>query len=190
MAHELVVIGTSAGGLQALIALLHGLPATFPLPLVFVQHRSADIKSGVREVLQSYTDLTVREAEDKDAIAAGCVYLAPADYHLLIEADRTLALSTEGPVQNARPSIDVLFESAAEVYRENLVGVVLTGASADGARGVQRIKQCGGWVIVQDPATAESRVMPEAALAVVDADEVVPLDRLAESLRHLAVAMV
>jgi two-component system chemotaxis response regulator CheB len=189
MAFELIVIGTSVGGLNALSALLHGLPSTFSLPLVVVQHRSADGRSGVREVLQSYTDLTVVEAEDKDAIVAGRLYLAPADYHLLIEADRTLALSTEGPVQNARPSIDVLFESAADVYRESLVGVVLTGASADGARGVRRIKQCGGWLIVQDPATAESRVMPEAALSVVEADEVVPLDQLAGSLRQL-VAMV
>ena len=185
MAFELIVIGTSVGGLNALSALLRGLPSTFSLPLVVVQHRSADGRSGVREVLQSYTDLTVVEAEDKDAIVAGRLYLAPADYHLLIEADRTLALSTEEAVQNARPSIDVLFESAAEVYRESLVGVVLTGASADGARGVQRIKQCGGWLIVQDPATAESRVMPEAALSVVEADEVVPLDRLAGSLRQL-----
>jgi two-component system, chemotaxis family, protein-glutamate methylesterase/glutaminase len=186
MAFELIVIGTSAGGLQALSALLHGLAPKFPLPLVVVQHRSADVKSGIREILQGYTDLTVVEADDKEPIAAGRLYLAPADYHLLIEADRTLALSTEGPVQNARPSIDVLFESAAEVYRESVAGVVLTGASADGARGVQRIKQCGGWLIVQDPTTAESRVMPEAALAVVEADEVVPLDRLATSLRHLA----
>jgi two-component system chemotaxis response regulator CheB len=189
MPFELVVIGTSVGGLQALIALLDGLPATFPLPLVVVQHRSADLKSGIREILQQHTGLKVVEAEDKEAIAGGRLYLAPADYHLLIEPDRTLALSTEGPIQYARPSIDALFESAAEVYREGLVGVLLTGASADGARGVQRIKQYGGWLIVQDPATAESRVMPEAALGAVRADEVVALNRIAGSLRQLAVGV-
>lgn len=189
MPFELVVIGASVGGLQALIALLEGLPATFPLPLVVVQHRGADMKSGIRDVLQHHTGLVVVEAADKDAIRAGRLYLAPADYHLLIEPDRTLALSTEGPIQYARPSIDALFESAAEVYREKLVGVLLTGASADGARGVERIKKYGGWLVVQDPATAESRVMPEAGLAAVRADEIVPLNGIAASLRHLAVGI-
>jgi two-component system chemotaxis response regulator CheB len=189
MAYELVAIGTSVGGLQALIALLGELPPTFPLPIVVAQHRSADVKSGIREVLQTYTPLKVVEPEDKDQIEAGCVYLAPADYHLLVESDRTLALSTEGPVHYARPSIDVLFESAAEVYREALVGVVLTGASADGASGARRIKECGGRLVVQDPATAESRVLPDAALAAAAADEVVSLDRLPQTLRHLAAVL-
>jgi len=189
MAYELVAIGTSVGGLQALIALLGELPSTFPLPIAVAQHRSPDVKSGITEVLQNYTDLIVVEAEDKDEIEAGHVYLAPADYHLLVESDRTLALSTEGPVHYARPSIDVLFESAAEAYRQALVGVVLTGASADGARGARRIKECGGWLIVQEPATAESRVLPDAALAVAQADEVVTLDRLPQTLRHLAAVL-
>jgi two-component system chemotaxis response regulator CheB len=117
------------------------------------------------------------------------VYLAPADYHLLVESDRTFALSTEGPVRYARPSIDVLFESAADVYGDKVAGVLLTGASADGARGAQRIKQRGGWLIVQDPATAESRVLPNAGLAAAQADEVVPLDRVAASLRQLAMVV-
>jgi two-component system chemotaxis response regulator CheB len=188
MAYELVVIGTSVGGLQALIALLGNLPATFSLPIVVVQHRSPGGKSGIADVLQDYAALRIVEADDKEPIEGGHVYLAPADYHLLIEPDRTLALSTEGPVYYARPSIDVLFESAAEVYRDSLIGVVLTGASADGARGARRIKEFGGWLVVQDPATAESRVLPDAALAAATADEVVSLDQLPRSLRHLATA--
>ena len=189
MAYELMVIGTSVGGLQALIGLLGELPATFPLPIVVVQHRSADVKSGIREILQDHTGLVVAEADDKDAIESGHVYLAPADYHLLIESDRMLALSTEGPVHYARPSIDVLFESAADAYREAVIGVALTGASADGARGAQRIKQCGGYVVVQDPATAESAVLPDAVIATGVADEIVPLDRMARTLRHLTAVL-
>ena len=186
MGFELIAVGTSVGGLHALIALLGELPSTFPLPMVVVQHRTPDVRSGLAKVLQDHTPLTVVEADDKDTIEPGHVYLAPADYHLLIEADRTLALSTEGAVHYARPSIDVLFESAADVYRETLIGVVLTGASADGARGAQRIKQWGGCLVVQDPTTAESRVLPDAVLAAVKADTVVPLDRIAASLRQLA----
>jgi two-component system chemotaxis response regulator CheB len=186
MRFELIAIGTSVGGMQALIALLRELPNTFPLPLVVVQHRTADGRFGMRDLLQDHTGLTVVEADDKHPIEAGHVYLAPPDYHLLVEADRTLALSTDGPVHYARPSIDVLFESAADVYRDGLIGVVLTGASVDGARGARRIKQRGGWLIVQDPVTAESRVLPDAVLAAVPPDEIVRLDALAASLRQLA----
>jgi two-component system chemotaxis response regulator CheB len=185
MAFELIAIGTSVGGLHALISLLGELPSTFPLPIVVAQHRSQDSKSGLAELLQGHTPLTVVEADDKVPLEPAHVYLAPADYHLLIEEDRTLALSTEAPVHFARPSIDVLFESAADVYRDSLVGVVLTGASGDGARGAQRIKQHGGRLIVQDPATAESRVLPDAVLAAAQPDDVVPLDRIAASLRQL-----
>jgi two-component system chemotaxis response regulator CheB len=189
MPFELVVIGASLGGLHALITVLDGLPTAFPLPLAIVQHRGAGMESGFGEVLQRHTSLMVVEAEDKETIAGGRVYLAPADYHLLVESDRTFALSTEGPVRYARPSIDVLFESAADVYGDKVAGVLLTGASADGARGAQRIKQRGGWLIVQDPATAESRVLPNAGLAAAQADEVVPLDRVAASLRQLAMVV-
>jgi len=185
MPFELVVIGTSLGGLNALIVVLDGLPAAFPLPLVVVQHRGVGVESGISEVLQRHTGLIVTEVEDKETIVGGRVYLAPADYHLLVEPDRTFALSTEGPSRYARPSIDVLFESAADVYRERVVGVLLTGASADGACGAQKIKQQGGWLIVQDPATAESRVLPEAGLTATRADEVVALDRIGESLQQL-----
>jgi two-component system, chemotaxis family, protein-glutamate methylesterase/glutaminase len=189
MGFQVIAVGTSVGGLHALIAVLGDLPATFSLPLVVVQHRAPDPRSGLAELLQSHTRLTVVEADDKDPIEPGHVYLAPPDYHLLIEADRTLALSTDGPVHYARPSIDVMFESAADVYRESVIGVVLTGASADGARGAQLIKRCGGWLIVQDPDTAESRVLPDAVLSAVKADDVVPLDRLAATLRQLAAGM-
>ncbi len=125
-------------------------------------------------LLQLYAAQKVKEPQDKELISAGHIYIAPADYHLLIE-DGTFALSTEGPVMSARPSIDVLFESAADTYREGVIGVVLTGASADGARGAAHIKQRGGRILVQDPATAESGIMPRAAIKSASPDWVVPL---------------
>jgi two-component system chemotaxis response regulator CheB len=127
----------------------------------------------------------VREAEDKDRLAPGSVYLAPPDYHTLVEADGTLALSTEGHVRHARPSIDVLFRSAAEAYRERCVGVVLTGANDDGADGLARIKELGGVAVVQDPRTAERREMPAAAIEATHADIVLPLEEIGAFLRGL-----
>jgi two-component system chemotaxis response regulator CheB len=127
----------------------------------------------------------VSDASDKEPIEAGRVYLAPPDYHLLVEPEG-FALSTEGMVQHSRPSIDVLFDSAADVYSDELAAVVLTGANADGAYGLQRVKRRGGVTIVQDPATAEKRTMPDAAIATGAADHVVPLEQVASKLMELA----
>lgn len=171
MAFKLVVIGASLGGLRALPEVLAALPGTFPAPVALVQHREAGSDEMLIRLLQRHTALVVREVEDKTAIRPGYVYVAPADYHLLVEADH-FALSTEPPVQYARPSIDVLFESAAEVYGASVVGVILTGASQDGAAGLAAIKQYGGLAVVQSPTTAESRVMPEAAIAATTVDKI------------------
>ncbi len=180
---ELVVIGTSLGGLNALIALLGALPDTFLVPIVIVQHRSVSLDGiGLAKLLQDHTRLAVVEAEDKMPLEPGRVYLAPADYHLMIEARGLLALSTDGPVRSARPSIDVLFQTAAEAYREGLLGVLLTGASVDGAEGLAAVKANGGRAIVEDPATAECRTMPAAALATTAVDYVLPLEKIGDHL--------
>ena len=185
MTYELVVIGTSLGGFDALTLLLGGLPASFPLPLAVVQHQGASGGGALAALLQRYTPLAVADAEDKDGLLPGRVYLAPIGYHLLVEPG-SLALSTEGPVWYARPSIDVLFESAADVYGPAVIGVALTGASRDGAAGLARIKQGGGLAIVQDPTTAASPVLPRAALAATSVDWTVPLPEIAPLLERVA----
>jgi two-component system chemotaxis response regulator CheB len=180
---ELVAVGTSLGGLNALTTLLGSLPGKFRVPIAIVQHRTlSPAGGGLAKLLQQQTRLTVVEAEDKMALEPGRIYLAPADYHLMIEEPGRLALSTDAPVRAARPSIDVLFQTAAEAYRDALLGVLLTGASADGAEGLATVKASGGRVIVEDPATAECRTMPAAALAATAVDYVLPLDRIGDHL--------
>jgi len=164
MRPAVVVVGTSLGGLHALREILGGLPAGFSIPVVIAQHR---VKSGggdLAGLLQAVCPLRVWEPEDKEPLSPGMVYLAPPDYHLLVEPG-SLALSTEAPVNHARPSLDVLFESAADAYGEGVIGVVLTGSNEDGARGARRIQQRGGTVIIQDPSAAVSGIMPAAAQA-------------------------
>lgn len=175
---ELIAIGTSLGGFNALIAVLRVLPATLPVPIAIVQHRTASADGSLVSLLQQHTTLTVVEADDKMPMEAGTVYLAPADYHLLVEEPGLLALSTDAPVRSARPSIDVLFETAADAYGPALLGVLLTGASADGAAGLAAIKARGGRVLVQDPATAESRIMPDAGIKATAVDYVLPLEHV------------
>ena len=185
MRTELIAIGTSLGGLNALMAVVRQLPRDLPAAIVAVQHRSASPDTGFVDLLQQCTALAVVEAEDKTALKPGTLFVAPADYHLLVEDRESLALSTDPPVRSARPSIDVLFESAADAYGDAVVGVLLTGASADGAAGLARIKQRGGRVIVQDPATAECATMPSAGIAATAVDYVLPLERIADHLLSL-----
>ena len=186
MNYELVVIGGSWGGLRAVESLLAGLGDDCPAAVVVALHRGSEESRGrLERLLQNYTRLPVREVEDKDDLLAGHVYLAPSDYHTLIEEDGTVGLSTEERVRFARPSIDVLFRSAAEAYRERCVGIVLTGANEDGADGLRRIKELGGVAIVQDPRTAERREMPAAAIEATDADVVLPLKEIGLFLRGL-----
>jgi two-component system chemotaxis response regulator CheB len=167
MTHDLVAIGASWGGLDALRRILAGLPGGLDAAVVVAQHRRPEShRTAFRDLLGAVTRMEVQEAWDKQSIRAGTVYLAAPDYHLLVEPD-TFALSTDEPEMYARPSIDVLLETAAEAYRERCVGVVLTGANADGARGLARVAELGGTAIVQDPADAERDEMPLAALAAV-----------------------
>jgi two-component system chemotaxis response regulator CheB len=181
---EIVVIGTSYGGLAALQTVLPALAPGFGMPIVVVQHRGKD-SDNLCEFLQRHSTLPLSEPNDKEAIAPGRVYLAPRDYHLLIERDG-FALSTEAPVGYARPSINVLFESAAEVYQEHVVGVILTGANSDGALGLARIKAYGGRCVVEDPAGAESSGMPQAAIAATSVDAILPLRGIAPYLNQLS----
>jgi two-component system, chemotaxis family, protein-glutamate methylesterase/glutaminase len=177
---EIVMIGVSAGGLDALCTLLGGLEPDLTPALVLVQHRSKD-SNALCEVLQRCTALPLHEVLDKATIQPGHVYLAPPDYHLLVE-EGFFSLSTDAPQLFSRPSIDVAFESAAESYRERVVGVVLTGANHDGARGLREIGARGGRTLVQDPATAEVPVMPAAAIRAVPDAEVHTLQGIAECL--------
>lgn len=181
----MIVVGGSLGGCDALRKILAPLPAAFPLPIGVVLHRHRESVDMLVPVVQRGCALSVVEAEDKEPMKAGCVYLCPADYHLLVEQE-CLALSTDDPVNFARPSIDVFFESAAEWQREKVIAVVLTGSGSDGARGVRRIQQFGGTVIVQDPKTAEGPWMPTAAIAATQSPLVMSLEEIAQSLISLA----
>lgn len=181
MRYEIVVIGTSWGGLNALRTLVGALPGDFAVPLVLVQHRHRESNQLLATLLQERTPLRVCEVEDKAPIEPGRVYVAPADYHLLIERG-SFELSTDEPVRFSRPSIDVTFQSVADSYAEHAIGVVLTGANADGALGLRRIVDRGGVGVVQDPATAESGAMPAAALKAVPTARVLPLEEIARFL--------
>jgi two-component system chemotaxis response regulator CheB len=181
---EIIVVGTSYGGLAALQTVLPALAPDFGMPVVVVQHRGKD-SDNLCEFLQRHSALPLSEPNDKEAIAPGRVYLAPRDYHLLIERDG-FALSTEAPVGYARPSVNVLFESAADVYQGHVVGVVLTGANTDGARGLAKIKSYGGLCVVEDPASAESSGMPQAAIAATTVDAILPISEIAPFLNQLA----
>ena len=179
MGYELVVIGTSWGGLNAIRRVLKSLPGDFDLPIVIVQHRHRDSSEMLVGLLQEHTPFEVSEVEDKAELKPGCIYIAPADYHVLVERGH-LALSTEEPFRYSRPSIDVTFESAADVYGRKTIGVIMTGANDDGSRGLKRIADRGGRAIVQDPRTAESPVMPNAAIKMVPGADVVSLDELGD----------
>ncbi|HSJ16165.1 MAG TPA: chemotaxis protein CheB [Longimicrobiales bacterium] len=186
MRYALVVIGTSAGGLTALERLLAGLPSDFLLPLLIVQHRSRE-SDLLCEVLAARSPLPVREVLDKDPIEPGVVYLAPPDYHVLVD-EGSFALSSDEPVRFARPSIDVAFESAVDTYGARVVGVVLTGANEDGAAGLRRVQAEGGLALAQDPASAEVPRMPAAALAAAPGALALGLEALAAALRAAAAA--
>jgi two-component system, chemotaxis family, protein-glutamate methylesterase/glutaminase len=183
MDYDIIVVGTSLGGLVALNALLRDLPVDFALPIAVVQHRSVESNTLLRE-LRRHSPVRIEEPSDKDPIRPACVYIAPADYHLLVEAGE-FRLSTEGPVRYARPSIDVLFESAADTYENRTLGIILTGANADGAWGSTRIKQAGGVIYVQSPEDAECPIMPRATLNATPVDRVLPLSEIRSYLVSL-----
>lgn len=185
MTIALVAVGASWGGLHAVSRLLADIPGELPACVAIAQHRGTEGNSGLAELLSRHTAMPVEDAEDKTPLRPGHVVLAPPDYHLLVEGDH-FALTTDAPVSFARPSIDVLFESAAYSLGERVAGVVLTGANDDGAAGLRRIKDAGGVAVVQDPRSAERPEMPRAAVAAVaHADAVLPLEEIGKFLYGL-----
>jgi two-component system, chemotaxis family, protein-glutamate methylesterase/glutaminase len=181
--YGLIAIGGSWGGFVAVSRLFRALPRDLDVPVALTLHRAPE-SSGLSSMLQSSSHMRVVEADDKQLIERGHVYVAPPDYHLLVEG-RSFALSTDERVQYARPSIDVLFESAADSFGDCVIGIVLTGANADGARGLAAIKRAGGVAIVQRPEEAEKRAMPDAAIAATHADAVLSIDDMANFLYGL-----
>ena len=181
-----VVIGVSAGGIAALEQILPVLSSTFPLPVLVVQHVSPTAENYLPIHFSPRCALTVKEAEDKEPVEAGFIYFAPPNYHLMVEYDRTVALSIDARVNFSRPSVDVLFETAADVYQQGLIGVVLTGANCDGAAGLSRIKQLGGLAVVQSPETSEAEAMPRAAIETAEVDHILPLNQIGQFLNTLS----
>jgi len=182
--YDVVVVGTSWGGLAALRTLVAGLPDSFQMAVTLVQHRHKDSDHLLRTLLQERATLRVFEVEDKMPLEHGHIYVAPPNYHTLVEPGY-FSLSTDAPVRFSRPSIDVTFSSAADSYTHRTVGIVLTGANADGSEGLRRISDRGGLAIVQDPGTAESPTMPAAAQKAVPRARIMTLDAIAEFVASL-----
>ncbi|MGA1870515.1 MAG: chemotaxis protein CheB [bacterium] len=189
-AYEAVVIGVSAGGMRALEKIIPSLPGNFKVPIVIIQHRHSHSDNYEIRFLDKISALTVKEAEEKESITRGVVYFAPSDHHLLIEEDKTFSLCSGELVWYARPSIDVTFEIASEIYGMKLIGIILTGANSDGSNGMKCIKNKGGLTIIQDPATAEFPNMPQAALDATDIDYIVDLDNLITLLIRLIMSPI
>jgi two-component system chemotaxis response regulator CheB len=164
MKYDVIVIGVSAGGLSALVKLLEQLPPDFQIPVIIVQHRSKEERTLLEEVIQSKCRIRIKQADEKEKIKSGMVYFAPADYHLLIECDGSFSLTYDERVNYSRPSIDVLFETAAAVFKKRLLGIILTGANKDGTEGMKMISRYGGTTVAQEPRTAEYPEMPQAAI--------------------------
>lgn len=182
---DLVVVGASAGGVSALQALLSSLPKALALPVLVVLHLPRDRPSRIADLLDAGCPLPVREAEDKQPLQPGTVTFAPPDYHLLVEDRATLALSVDPPVLFSRPAIDPLFESAADVFGDGVLAILLTGASADGSDGVAAVRQAGGEAWIQCPEEAYSSMMPASALAHAGADAVLPLTSICTRMKGL-----
>jgi two-component system chemotaxis response regulator CheB len=183
--YEAIVIGSSAGGLNALKTIFRGLSKRFNIPVIIVQHISPDAENYLIQILHDLRKLKVKEADEKERPVPGVAYLAPPNYHLLLEADRTFTLTIDERVNYARPSIDVLFETAAEAYKDTLIGIILTGANNDGSQGLKKIKDFGGLTIVQDPETAEVESMPRTAIQTAVVDHIIPLNEIASFLNSL-----
>jgi two-component system chemotaxis response regulator CheB len=177
-----VVIGASAGAVEALLTILPAFPKDYPLPIFVVVHVPPDRRNVLAPLFEARCKIAVKEAEDKEPVSSGVVYFAPSDYHLLVEEDYCLSLSSDELVNHSRPAIDVLFESAADAYGEGLVGVILTGANQDGAAGLAAVARAGGTAIVENPSGAYSDAMPIAALAACPSARAMSIAEIASDL--------
>lgn len=182
---EAVVIGASAGGIKAINHVLAPLPNDFPLPIIIAQHLHPHSDGYLIHILQEKCRLQVKQADEKEKINPGWVYIAPPNYHLLVEEDRTFSLSLEAPVNFSRPAIDVLFETTANAYQQTLIGIILTGANNDGSQGLRMVKQLGGYAIVENPKTAYVAIMPNAAIASTAIDKILPVEEIGIHLIQL-----
>lgn len=185
MAYKGIIIGGSAGSFQVVTKILSSLPKDFQYPVFLCLHRLKHVRSGFIEALEIKSNLPIVEPEDKTPIKKGVVYLAPSNYHMYIDYGQRFALSTEPPVNYSRPSIDLSFYSAATAYREKLIGIILSGANKDGAKGIESVKKNGGLTIVQDPEEAQIKTMPTSALEIIKADHVIPTEKIIELLLDL-----
>ncbi len=184
--YKVIVMGASAGGIQTLTSILTRLNPEFNLPILIVQHISPDQTDVFTKTLIPKCPLQIHEADDKMVMKAGCVYFAPPNYHLLVDEDNILSLSVDEKVHYSRPSIDVLFQSAADVFGKGCVGILLTGANEDGSEGLCKIHDAGGFTTVQDPKTAPSPFMPESALKQCEGHEVLSVDGIVKLLNGLS----
>jgi two-component system chemotaxis response regulator CheB len=183
--YRVLALAASAGGVVAIRTVLAGLPADLPVPVLVVQHLAPHYATGLADILGRATALSVRLARDGERIAAGTVYVAPPDHHLIVAPDGTARLTDDDPVNYVRPSADPLFASLAEVYGPGVLACVLTGTGRDGSAGASEVLRRGGTLLVEDPETAASRGMPDAAVARCAPDEVLPLDAIAAAIGRL-----
>lgn len=182
---KIVLIGGSAGSLQVVTHLLNHLKAGLQIPVVIILHRKSDFESGLSTLFGSKTLLPVKDVDEKEPILPGVVYLAPPDYHLLIENDKTFSLDDSEKVHFSRPSIDVTFQTAADAYGAGVIAILLSGANSDGVDGLKAIKKQGGMVVVQDPATAMVPYMPQSALNNVQVDKQLSIEQLPDLINGL-----
>jgi two-component system chemotaxis response regulator CheB len=183
--YRAIMIGGSAGSFQVVVKILNSLPLEFPMPVFLCLHRLKHVRSGFVEALSIKSRIPVVEPFDKETIKPGRAYLAPANYHMYIELGNKIALSTEDPVNHSRPSIDLSFYTAAMAYREKLIGIILSGANRDGASGLKRVKEQGGFCIVQDPDECEVRTMTEASLQATEVDYVFTTEQIIQFLKKI-----
>lgn len=182
---KVIVIGGSAGSFQSILHILEELPKNFNIPIIITIHRLKHIRSGLVESVSIKSNATIIEPFDKEDIKPNNIYIAPSNYHLFIEPDYSFSLSTEEPIEFSRPSIDVLFGSAAKVYKKNIIGILLSGANKDGAKGVKTIKENSGIVIIQDPNEAEVDIMPKSALEIISPDYIFKIEEIIAFLQNL-----
>jgi two-component system, chemotaxis family, protein-glutamate methylesterase/glutaminase len=183
--YKAVVIGGSAGSFQGIVKILSQLPKSFPLPIILCLHRLKHVRNGFVEALSLKSVAAVTEPYDKESIKKGGVYLAPSNYHLSVELGNHFALSTEEMINNSRPAIDITLGTAAYVYREKLVGILLSGANRDGGLGMKYIKEKGGVTIVQEPTECMIDTMPKAALSLTKIDHIMRIDQIVDFLKEL-----
>jgi two-component system chemotaxis response regulator CheB len=176
--NDLLVVGGSAGSLHVVLSMLSALPDSFSIPLLIILHRNSIFESSLEDLLATRTRLPIKEVEEKEPIKPGTIYICPADYHVLLEKEHTFSLDYSERINYSRPSIDVTFRSAADVYGPGLIGLLLSGGNADGAEGMEYVQKKGGFTIVQDPATAEVPYMPQQAITRMQADIIIPTEEI------------